>query len=83
MAARFSFGARPQKRDSCLFLPPAQVPQRRPGLGADGAADAEAEPPRHRPHAALVRTVDSHSPPVCRDRLIDCVIETRRGVEPV
>lgn len=38
----------------CVFLP--QLPHRWPGLGPDGAADAEAEPPRRRPHPALVCT---------------------------
>lgn len=38
-----------------LFSPPPQRPHQRPGLGPDGAADEEAEPPRRGPHPALVR----------------------------
>lgn len=43
-----------------IYVSLTQLPQRWPGLGPDGTADAEAEPPRSRPHPALV-CIDAHS----------------------
>ena len=43
----------------CVSLP--QLPHHWPGLGPDGAPDAEAEPPRRRPHPALVCIVANHT----------------------